>query len=169
MQKDEISRRALEVLKDPQAKEPEWMAALQVLGSNVPARKAYKLRRSFERYCYRFAGLSVVYFVLFSGLVLLNPYYASTGLITAATFAVFWAFAEINMGLFTLAAVVEFSTHLHKLASLDPSYHLSWIVIALNVFIYTRGKWMPYLLTIPCIGRDTKRLSCDSIPSITER
>lgn len=145
------------------------MAALQVLGSKVPARQAYKFRRRAVRYLYRVSGLTVVYSVLFSGLLLLNPYYASTGIVTAVSYAFFWAFAEVNAGLFTLAAIVEFTTHLHKLGTLDPSYHLSWFVILINTLIYTRGRWLPYLFKLPCVGRETKRVTCEYVPSITER
>ncbi len=141
---DSVTRkRALEILADPRSKENEWLGALAILDGKIPPRSRKYLLKKIERFFKRSTGLAVLYTGIFSlyGLIVFGqPFYWS--IIPAA---LIWATLEASFGAFTLLALIVMLTHLGSIVTLNPYYQTTWMVILLNIFVYAKWNWRPYV------------------------
>lgn len=136
-------KRALEILADPKAKEHEWMGALAILDYKIPERPSKSLNK-LGRFLKRVSGLSLVYMLFFSvyGLI----FYGSGFYWSMVPIALVWATLEASFGAFTLLAALVMLGNLGSILSLSPHYQSTWMIIAINLFIYARFNWRPYIL-----------------------
>lgn len=135
-------KRALEILADPRSKESEWMGALSILDGKVPATRK-KDYRKWTRFLKRVSGMALVYTLFFSiyGLVV----YGSGFYWSMIPAAIIWATLEASFGAFSLLAAFVMLSNLGSILSLSPLYQSTWMVILINLFIYSKFNWRPYV------------------------
>ncbi len=147
---------ALEILANPNSKEKEWAGALAILGGKV-TRPNRRFGFKLKRFCTRVIGVLLIQNAVFYVFSLL------TGL--PWSFQVFqnlimWSFFEVAFGGFTALAGLTFATHIPDLFTMSPLYHLTWIVVLVNLLIYRAYNFMPYaLVPLKHIKTSAKRIS----------
>ncbi len=152
MSKEHATKKALEILADPAAKEHDWMLALRALGGKAPALSKRNYADLTVRFAQRVAGLTVLYSALFASAAALDAlffsHYALYGITEIAAIAFLWAILETCAGLCTLYALSICLFSFSRLITLDPVIHTVWMIILINMFVYARGRWRPYV-TVP--------------------
>jgi hypothetical protein len=159
-----ISRkRALEILADPHAKESEWLGALSILDGKLPALDRNKKTARFVR---RVASLTLMYTALFYSTSLIDQMFfqqfSSYTLWYIAPIAFLWALVETCTGLFTLYAAITLAAfYWTSLMSFNPVVHTIWMIILLNISLYFKWRWAPYVF-VP-IGKAMRRCHLKAI------
>ena len=136
-------KRALEILADPHAKEDKWMGALAILGGKVPSIRRQRFGKKVLRYCKRVGGLTVAYTTLFTiyGMIFLGQPFS----LAMLPMVLLWAALEAGFGAFSLLALWVMFTHLGSIVTLSPYYQTTWMVVLLNLMIYAKFNWRPYV------------------------
>lgn len=138
-------KRALEILADPRSTEKEWMTAVTALGGKLPATSRRKnFRKKLLRFGKRASGLSLLYVVLIStyGLVAFGTPLS----LSILPIALVWGILEASFGAFTLLALWVLFNNLGSILSFSPYFQLTWMVILLNVMVYSKFNWRPYVM-----------------------
>ncbi len=141
MADSESRKRALEILANPHSHEHEWMGALSILDGKLPARKT-SAELKLARYLKRVAGLTVVYTVLIFAWSVFQQGEAIYSLPFILATATAYAMLEATAGLFSLLALWVIVS---SLSSFSAPYPTTWLILAVNIFAYTKWNWRPYI------------------------